>query len=160
MQGLPLGVAVEALDGHAVIEGRGVLLGAVDPGGQVVLLLGRELGQVLEEHQVLALVIEEGYVVGRVAAELVRPILDCPGDDGRLVGRVKAPVGHQALRYDGRDALVEGCGLEGYPGAPEKAPYGYAVRVDPALVLQELFPLISMLDLRANEGGRMGRHLP
>jgi hypothetical protein len=98
-------VAVEALDSHAVIKGRGVLLGAVDPSGQV------------------------------------GPILDCPGDDGRLVGRVEAPVGHQALRYDGRDALVKGGGLEGYPGAPEKAPYGYAVRVDPALVLQELFPV-------------------
>lgn len=32
MQRLPLGVAVEALDGHAVIEGRSLLLGAVDPG--------------------------------------------------------------------------------------------------------------------------------
>lgn len=159
MQRLPLGVAVEALDGHAVIEGRGVLLGGVGPGGQVVLLLGRELGEVLEEHQVLALVTEEGYIVRWVASELIRPILNCPGDDGRLVGRVEAPVGHQALRYDGRDPLVEGCGLEGYSGAPEEAPYGYAVRVDPALILQELSPLVSILGSRTKEGGRMGRHL-
>lgn len=107
----------------------------------MALLLGRELGQVLEEQHVLALVIEEGYVVGRVAAELVRPILDCPRNDSRLVGRIEAPVGHQALGYDGRDTLVERCGRQGYPRAPEKAPYGYTTRVDPALVLQELFPV-------------------
>lgn len=158
MHGLPFGVTVEALDRHAVFEGRGVLLSGVDPGGQGLLLLGRKLGQVFEEHQVLSLVIEERYVFGGVATKLIGPIFDCPSDDSRLVGGVEAPVGHKALCYNGRDTLVKGCGFKGYSRAPEKAPYGYAIRVDPALVLEELSQLISMLNLRANEDIRIIRY--
>jgi hypothetical protein len=54
---------------------------------------------------------------------------------------IQVPLGHQTLRYDGFYALVKGCSLECYPSAIEKAPCGYPVRVHPALILQELFPI-------------------
>lgn len=132
-------MAVEALDCHAVIEGWGILLSAVNPGGQMVLLLWCHVGQIFEVHEVLSLIIEKWNVLGRIASKLPSVIYNCMRDYDSLNWWVETPIWHEALRDNCRDALIKGSSLESDAGAIEEAPNSDAVWIDPASVLQELF---------------------